>query len=252
MKNLVVLTGAGISADSGISTFRDSDGLWENYKIEDVCTVEALLYNRNTLIDFYNSRRRDLLTKKPNPAHLYIKKLEEYFNVEVITQNIDDLHERAASKNILHLHGELSCLRNSMDFNKIYKIKDWNKAVDEIYKGASLQDFEYVWKQAYDAKDTDGSLLRPHVVFFGEDVPAYGTALEIVRNADILLVVGTSLAVYPAAALAFQARKASDIYVLDPADVNINGVLNAANVHHIKERAAVGMPKLYEELVKLA
>ena len=153
MKKLVIFTGAGMSADSGLSTFRDSDGLWDKYRIEDVCTPEALAKNRKLVIDFYNIRRKELLSKQPNAGHLAIQRLENYFDVEVITQNIDDLHERAGSKHITHLHGELRKLRSSK-----------NETLTVPIEG---------WEQHYDDCCEDGSLLRPFVVFFGESVPMF-------------------------------------------------------------------------------
>lgn len=152
-KKIVVFTGAGMSADSGLSTFRDADGLWDRYRIEDVCTPEALAKNRQLVIDFYNIRRKELLSKEPNAGHLAIRRLEDYFEVEVITQNIDDLHERAGSSRITHLHGELRKLRSSIDETLTVPIEGW--------------------KQEYDTRCKDGSLLRPFVVFFGESVPMF-------------------------------------------------------------------------------
>ena len=158
MKKLVFFTGAGMSADSGLSTFRDSDGLWDKYRIEDVCTPEALAKNRKLVIDFYNIRRKELLSKQPNAGHLAIQRLENYFDVEVITQNIDDLHERAGSKHITHLHGELRKLRSSK-----------NETLTVPIEG---------WEQHYDDRCEDGSLLRPFVVFFGESVPMFDCATQ--------------------------------------------------------------------------
>ena len=178
---IVILTGAGISADSGISTFRDSDGLWANYRIEDVCTPEALARNRAQVIEFYNIRRKELLEKEPNAAHIALAELEREQDVCVITQNIDDLHERAGSKNILHLHGELRKLRSSRNEMATVPIEGW--------------------EQKLDTKHPDGSLLRPFVVFFGESVPMLERAIEITEKADILVIIGTSLNVYPAASL---------------------------------------------------
>ena len=169
---IVVLTGAGISADSGIATFRDSDGLWANYRIEDVCTPEALMRNRAQVIEFYNIRRKELLEKEPNAAHIALTELEKQTDVCVITQNIDDLHERAGSKNIVHLHGELRKLRSS-----------WNEMATVPIEG---------WEQKLDEKHPDGSLLRPFVVFFGESVPMLEKAIEITEKADILIIVGGS------------------------------------------------------------
>jgi NAD-dependent deacetylase len=233
--NIVVFTGAGISADSGVSTFRDSDGLWENYRIEDVCTPEALHTNRNLVIDFYNARRKDLLTRKPNAAHIAIVELQSKHNVNVITQNVDDLHEVAGSKNILHLHGELSKLRSSVRPGNIYPINNWRRNPD-------------VWKQEYDARDKQGALLRPHIVFFGESVPMLEKAIEIAAQAEIFIVVGSSLVVYPAASLIQYIRPDIPVYVVDPNIPLLPYVTNP--VIKIAERAAVGMPKVAEELIK--
>ena len=181
MKRIVVFTGAGVSADSGLATFRDSDGLWADYRIEDVCTPEALAHNRATVIEFYNKRRREMLAAEPNAGHRAIAELERDFEVEVLTQNVDNLHERAGSSRVTHLHGELIRLRSSRDSGLIVPIEGW--------------------EQRLDATAPDGSLLRPHIVFFGESVPMFERAAEIAQTADIMVVVGTSLAVYPAASL---------------------------------------------------
>jgi NAD-dependent deacetylase len=232
--NIVVFTGAGVSADSGISTFRDSDGLWENYRIEDVCTSEALRANRNLVIDFYNARRRDLLSREPNAAHIAIAELQSKYDVNVITQNVDDLHEMAGSKKVLHLHGELSKLRSSTNLERIYPIKGWRKDPD-------------VWKQEYDARDSEGALLRPHIVFFGESVPMLERAIEIAACAEIFIVVGSSLVVYPAASLIQYIRPNIPVYVVDPNIPPLPYVTNP--VTKIAERAAVGMPEVAAELL---
>ena len=177
---VVILTGAGISADSGIPTYRSSDGLWANYKIEEVCTPEALARDRAKVINFYNMRRREMANKSPNAGHKALVELEQHFDVEVITQNIDNLHEAAGSTKITHLHGELTKLRNdSSDYIVDIGLRD----------------------QQLDETSPNGELLRPHIVFFGEAVPMFDKAREIVQQADLLIVVGTSLAVYPAASL---------------------------------------------------
>lgn len=222
MKRLVVFTGAGVSADSGISTFRDSDGLWANYRIEDVCTPEALEHNRKTVIEFYNIRRKELLEKEPNAAHKAIAALEENFEVQVITQNIDDLHERAGSHNITHLHGEIRKLRSSKNDEAIVPIEGW--------------------VQPLDARHPDGSLLRPHVVFFGEAVPMYDEAVKITQTADIFVVIGTSLAVYPAAMLVRYVPSDVPIFVVDPGQPDMSIIRNPLTF--IQKRAAVGVPEL--------
>ena len=227
MKKIVVFTGAGMSADSGLATFRDADGLWANYRIEDVCTPEALKNNRAQVIEFYNLRRREALSKSPNEGHLAIAQMEEWAEVIVITQNVDNLHERAGSKNILHLHGELMKLRSERDSKLIYDIEDG-------------------WEQSLDERAEDGSLLRPHIVFFGESVPMFDPACRIVQDADVLVVVGTSLAVYPAAMLVRYAKSGVPIYVVDPGNPDTSMIRNPLT--HIKARAAEGMPELAKRL----
>ena len=228
MKKIVVFTGAGVSADSGIATFRDADGLWAQYRVEDVCTPEALKNNRAQVIEFYNMRRRESLSKQPNAGHLAIAKMEEWAEVIVITQNVDNLHERAGSKSVLHLHGELMKLRSERDSNLIYDIEDG-------------------WEQSLDARAEDGALLRPHIVFFGESVPMFDPACRIVQDADVLIVVGTSLAVYPAAMLVRYAKSGVPIYVVDPGNPDTSIIRNNP-LPHIKARAAEGMPELAERL----
>ena len=231
---IVVLTGAGISADSGIATFRDSDGLWANYRIEDVCTPEALVRNRAQVIEFYNIRRKELLEKEPNAAHIALAELEQEQDVYVITQNIDDLHERAGTKNILQLHGELRKLRSSRNEMATLPINGW--------------------EQKLDARHPDGSLLRPFVVFFGESVPMLETAIEITEKADILIIIGTSLNVYPAASLVHYVRPNVPIYIVDPAVGDTNAAFKAPHIPnpitYIGKRAADGVPELVEQLKK--
>lgn len=230
MKKVVVFTGAGVSADSGIATFRDSDGLWANHRIEDVCTPEALAKNRPAVIDFYNIRRRELLEKEPNAGHYALVKLQDSgcYDVEIVTQNIDDLHERAGSKQITHLHGELRKLRSSRDEDGIV---DFNG-----------------WEQRLDTRHNDGSLLRPFVVFFGESVPMLETAIKIVEQADILIIVGTSLAVYPAASLIHYVRADIPLYIVDPMTPNTTAIRN--HITHIKANSAIGLPGLVERLIR--
>ena len=226
MKKIVVFTGAGVSADSGVATFRDANGLWANYRVEDVCTPEALRNNRAQVVEFYNMRRKESLSKEPNAGHYAIARMEEWAEVIVITQNVDDLHERAGSKNVLHLHGELMKLRSERNPNLIYDIDGWEQPLDE--------------------KAEDGALLRPHIVFFGEDVPMFNPACRIVEDADILVVVGTSLQVYPAAYLVDYAKAGTPIYVVDPGTPDISRIRN--EVIHIQERGAIGMPQLEQQL----
>lgn len=226
MKRLVVFTGAGMSADSGLATFRDSDGLWANYRIEDVCTPEALARNRALVIEFYNKRRRELLAARPNAGHEAIAALERDFAVEVVTQNVDDLHERAGSMHVTHLHGELRKLRSTRNPDLIVPIEGW--------------------EQPLDATAPDGSLLRPHIVFFGESVPMFERAAEIAARAEIMVVVGTSLAVYPAASLVRYAQPGVPIYLVDPGHPDTTGIRNPLTV--ISKRAAEGVPELVDLL----
>ena len=226
MKKIVVFTGAGVSADSGLATFRDADGLWANYHIEDVCTPEALARNRALVIEFYNLRRKELLKTKPNAAHEAIAELEQWFDVEVVTQNVDNLHEQAGSSRVTHLHGELMKLRSQNNPSLIVPIEGWEQGLDD--------------------RAEDGSLLRPHIVFFGESVPMFDRATEIAREADVMVVVGTSLAVYPAAMLVRYARAGVPIYVVDPGEPDTSMIRNPLT--HIKERGATGVPKLVEML----
>ena len=222
---IVVFTGAGISRESGIATFRDSDGLWASYRIEDVCTPEALARNRHGVIDFYNMRRREVMTKEPNAAHRALVELERRHDVEIVTQNIDDLHERAGSTRVTHLHGEIRKLRSSHDELATVPIEGW--------------------QQDYEARHPDGSLLRPFVVFFGESVPMLEDAIGIVSRADAMIVVGTSLQVYPAASLVHYLRPGAPVYLVDP-----NAPDTALkNLHVIQQPASTGVPKLVEQLL---
>ena len=206
MKRLVVLTGAGISAESGINTFRDADGLWEGHDIMEVASPEGFVNNPELVLDFYNQRRRQLLQVKPNKAHLNLKKLEEHFEVDIITQNVDDLHERAGSKNIIHLHGELLKSRSTKNEALIYNCKK------DIILGDLAE---------------DASQLRPHIVWFGEQVPMLDKAIEITQKSDILVIIGTSMQVYPAASLVNYISENVPIYFIDPKpSVNKNAFNN--------------------------
>lgn len=225
MKKIVVFTGAGISAESGLSTFRDSDGLWEKYSIEEVCTPEALSRNRALVIEFYNKRRRDAAAAQPNAAHRAVAALEQWYEVEVVTQNVDDLHERAGSSRVTHLHGELNKLRSMRNPDLIVPIEG---------------------DQALDAVGEDGALLRPHIVFFGESVPMFDTACKIAAEADLMIVVGTSLAVYPAAMLVRYARAEVPIYLIDPGTPDVQMIRNPLT--HLQKKASVGMSELLEQL----
>lgn len=225
MKKVVVFTGSGISAESGIRTFRDHDGLWENYKIEEVATPQAWEKDPVKVLEFYNMRRKEVLNALPNAAHLSLVKLESAFEVRIITQNIDDLHERAGSSSVMHLHGEIKKARSSVDENLIVEIDGW-----EMKQGALCP---------------KGSLLRPHIVWFGEMVPMLDAAAELVAEADIFIVIGTSLAVYPAASLVSYAPYDCEKYLIDPsAAVHLNGV------RIIREKAGSGVPGLVDLLLK--
>ena len=225
MKNLVVFTGAGVSAESGIRTFRDSDGLWEQYNIMDVATPEAWKRQPKVVLEFYNARRKQVVEALPNTAHKIITQLESSYNVSVITQNIDDLHERAGSTNILHLHGEVRKARSSIDYNLLYNIEE-----EEIKWGDMCE---------------RGSQLRPHVVWFGEPVPEMIPAEKIVSSADILIVVGTSLNVYPAAGLVSNTKRDCEIFVIDPGEPLIPAHLK---VTWLKQGASTGMEKIVDLL----
>lgn len=228
VKRVVVFTGAGVSADSGIATFRDSDGLWANYRIEDVCTPEALARNRQGVIEFYNMRRREVLSKEPNAGHYAIAHLEEYFDVKVITQNIDNLHERAGSSSVLHLHGEIVKLRSERNESVIVPIEGWEQRLDD--------------------RGPDGALLRPHIVFFGESVPNFDAAARLAATADVMVVVGSSLAVYPAASLVRYARPEVPVYLVDPVLPKGHGIRNLQE--HIALPSAAGTPRLVEMLIE--
>lgn len=224
---LVVFTGAGISAESGIKTFRDSGGLWEEYDINEVATPQAWDKNQALVLEFYNKRRKQVLESKPNKAHIALVELEKKYDVHIITQNIDDLHERAGSKKVLHLHGEITRSRSTIDPSLIYKIKG-----NELKMGDKCE---------------KGSQLRPHIVWFGEMVPQMDNAYLIAQKADIFMVVGTSMVVYPAAGLIDYTPTQIPKYLIDPSDVKINGI---ANLTIIKEKASIGLPKLALELLK--
>ncbi|NSW45669.1 MAG: NAD-dependent deacylase [Bacteroidales bacterium] len=226
MQKLVVLTGAGISAESGISTFRDSGGLWEQYRIEDVATPEAWKKDKALVLEFYNQRRKQLLQCKPNNAHKRLVDLEQYFDVYIITQNVDDLHERAGSKQVLHLHGELRKAQSSLDPSLVYPIEGWELKLGD--------------------KCEKGSQLRPFIVWFGEPVPMMDKAIELTEKADIFVVIGTSLQVYPAASLLQYVKPHSPIFIIDP-----NDVYSWRKATHIKEKASVGGEKLISLLKEI-
>ena len=217
-KKLVVLTGAGISAESGISTFRDANGLWESHDIMEVASIDGYQRNPKLVQEFYNQRRKQLFEVEPNAAHLFLKELENDFEVSIITQNVDDLHERAGSTKVIHLHGELRKARSEKDENLII---DWN---DDIKFGDLAE---------------DGNQLRPHIVWFGEMVPEIENAIDEVLTVDILIIIGTSMQVYPAASLKDYAKQNVPIIYIDPSDTYIN-----SSITHIKKKATQSLEEL--------
>ncbi|MEK6781303.1 MAG: NAD-dependent deacylase [Bacteroidota bacterium] len=227
MKKLIVLTGAGISAESGIATFRDSGGLWEGHKVEDVATPEGWRRNPELVLDFYNQRRKKALDVKPNKGHEILAELEKSFQVTIITQNVDNLHERAGSTNVIHLHGSLFESRSTRNTALIYPIKGW-----ELNLGDTCE---------------LGSQLRPNIVWFGEAVPTMEVAADIASGADIFLVVGTSMVVYPAAGLIDYVPDRAKKYVVDPKKPDI---LHIPNLEFIAEKASTGMKKVKDILLK--
>lgn len=227
-KKIVVLTGAGISAESGIKTFRDGDGLWENHRIEDVATPEAWKRDPVLVQEFYNQRRRQLLTVTPNAGHLALVELEKKFDVQIITQNVDDLHERAGSSHVVHLHGELRKVRSERYPNLVY---DWDR---DLVMG--------------DLCDR-GTQLRPFIVWFGESVPMIETAAKITETADILIIVGTSLQVYPAASLMIYAPEAIPVYYIDPKPQLNYELRQMPNVTVVEEPASTGVEKVRQMLI---
>lgn len=226
-KKIVVFTGAGISAESGLKTFRDSGGLWEEYKVEDVATPEAWEKNPALVLEFYNMRRRQAVNAKPNAAHEALVRLEKKFDVHVITQNIDDLHEKAGSKKVLHLHGEITKCRSSVDDSLIYPMKKKDLKMGELCE--------------------KGSQLRPHIVWFGEFVPMMERAHELAATADIFLIVGTSLNVYPAAGLINFVPENSPKFLIDPNAFSKDYI---QNLTVIKETAGKSVPELVDSLLK--
>lgn len=226
MKKVVILTGAGISAESGIKTFRDSDGLWEEYRVEDVATYDAYLRNPKLVLDFYNARRREVFKAKPNEGHRQLVRLEEKYDVQIITQNIDNLHEQAGSSHVLHLHGELTKARSDRDDNLIVEIGD-----REIHLGD---------------KAPDGAQLRPHIVWFGEAVPNIEPAAKMCEDADYFVVIGTSMNVYPAAGLIHYVPRTSPCWLVDPKAVPISRAINI-----VQEKAGTGVKKVVDELLQM-
>ena len=229
MKKLVVLTGAGISAESGIATFRDANGLWEGHDVMEVASPQGWRKNPELVLNFYNQRRKNAYEVQPNPGHITLAELEEYFRVTIITQNVDNLHERAGSTNVIHLHGSLFQSRSTLDENLVYDLESW-----EINLGDKCE---------------RGSQLRPNIVWFGEMVPMMEVAVEETQEADLFMVVGTSLVVYPAAGLVHYVPDETPIYVIDQ---NLPEMASRPNLHLIPEKAGVALPRLKDEILKLA
>ena len=227
MKKIVVLSGAGVSAESGIKTFRDSGGLWEGYDIMDVASPEGWAKDREMVLGFYNERRKNAIAAKPNEGHKIIAELENKFQVTAITQNVDNLHEKAGSTHVLHLHGELFKSRSTVDPSLIYDIEGWALNIGD--------------------KCSKGSQLRPHIVWFGEMVPMMEIAVEETLSADIFIVIGTSLQVYPAAGLLEYVKESTPKFIIDP---NMPEVLPRPNLFTIEEAGSVGMKKVKDELLR--
>jgi len=223
MKHIVILTGAGISAESGINTFRDADGLWEGHDVMDVATPEGFAKNPELVLNFYNQRRKQLLEVKPNQAHFDLAKLEDYFKVSIITQNVDDLHERAGSSNVIHLHGELLKVRSTLHVNDIREWKT-NLVLGDVCK--------------------KGQQLRPHIVWFGEDVPMIEPTVAICETADILIIIGTSMQVYPAAGLKDFVPLNTPIFFIDPKP----NIESSKNLIVIADAATIGVQKVIKLL----
>ena len=230
MKKLVILTGAGMSAESGISTFRDSGGLWNQYPVEKVATPEGYMENPELVINFYNERRKQLLEVEPNEGHRIVAELQEQFDTTVITQNVDNLHERAGSKKVIHLHGELTKVTSSRNPNDSDFIRELTPEEYEVKMGDLAE---------------DGSQLRPFIVWFGEAVPMIEPSIDLVQKADIFVVIGTSLNVYPAAGLLNYVSAGVPIYLIDPKPVS---VMPGLKIHVIQKGASEGMKELKKML----
>lgn len=228
MKKIVVLSGAGMSKESGISTFRETGGLWEQYRIEDVATPEAWQRDPELVLDFYNQRRLQLLQSEPNEGHKGLAMLEQFFDVRIITQNVDNLHERAGSRHVLHLHGELMKVRSERYEELVYELSAVNAVVrmgDKCEKGCQL---------------------RPHIVWFGEAVPMIEPATKMVEEADVFVIIGTSMNVYPAAGLIHYVSRGTPVYLIDPNDVSVSG---GRDVKVIRKGASEGVALLAKELL---
>jgi len=227
MKKIVVLTGAGISAESGLKTFRDAGGLWEGHDIMEVASPIGWKKNKELVLDFYNKRRKQLQKVKPNDAHKKLVTLEKYFDVQIITQNVDDLHERAGSTNVVHLHGELLKVRSTINPNLIYS-----------------------WKKDLNIGDVceENNQLRPHIVWFGEEVPLLNKAIEIVKTADVLIIIGTSMQVYPASSLIYYTKTSIPIYFINP--IESYQKTENLNIIEITKKATLGVPKVVNQLIE--
>lgn len=231
-QKIVILTGAGMSAESGIKTFRDSDGLWENYPVQQVASIEGYEADPGLVLDFYNARRRELLHTGPNHGHLKVAELEQFYDVTVVTQNVDNLHERAGSSHVIHLHGELMKATSSRAPYDPACIRELTAEQPEIHLGD---------------RAADGSQLRPYIVWFGEAVPKFEEAVVEAQTADIFLIIGTSMQVYPAAGLIRYVRPGVPVYVIDPKAVPVHC---ASPVHTIARGASEGMDELFKILLK--
>lgn len=228
MKRIVILSGAGMSAESGISTFRDSNGLWQNHRIEEVASPEAWQKNPAMVLEFYNQRRKQLFEVEPNEGHKALARLESAYQVHIITQNVDDLHERAGSTQVIHLHGELKKARSTIDPNLVYTLKSW-----ELKLGDTCE---------------KGSQLRPHIVWFGESVPMMEKAIQIASRADLFMVVGTSMVVYPAAGLIHYVPDSIPKYYIDPKAFQVTGI---NHLEIIQQKAGEALPKLVDKLLAM-
>lgn len=229
MKNMIVLSGAGMSAESGISTFRDADGLWEGHDVMEVASPQGWSRNMDLVLDFYNQRRKQLLTVEPNEGHISLVKLEESYKVDIVTQNVDDLHERAGSSHVIHLHGELRKVRSTENYHEVI---DWD---NDLLRGDTC---------------SKGYQLRPHIVWFGEDVPMIEHAIKLMTEADVVIIVGTSMQVYPAASLIAYAPSHCDVYYVDPRPTINHELAQSSRLSIIEETAAIGLPRLVAELMQ--
>ena len=227
MKKIIVLSGAGISAESGIATFRGTEGLWEGYDVTEVASPEGWKKNTSLVLDFYNQRRKNVIDSQPNTGHLSLVELEQFFDVDIVTQNVDDLHERAGSTSVLHVHGEILKSRSTLDYRLVYNIDGSNLNIGD--------------------RCEKGSQLRPHIVWFGEAVPEIENAISLIEKADLLIVVGTSLNVYPAAGLIDYLPVDSDIYLVDPV---IPQGIKSSKINLIEKPASIGLPLLVKDIIK--